>query len=203
MIRSIAGLALVLGLAACTDATKDLAGPTEALGNFKLGHAEVVAPAPQQLLVSRSATPEEWVATVDSAFEERFRRFEGDKFYHLGIKVEAYSLPPPVVPGKSALQLLVTVWDDEAARNAPEGQQSARAKMNADPYVVNVIQVFESRLALTREEQMQRLAETGAREVEKWLREQQAAEGWFGGPSAPAPGAAMPTVVAPEVASAD
>lgn len=203
MIRIAAILSLALGLAACTDATKDLAGPTEPLGTFKLGHAEVVAPAPQQLLVSRSATPEEWVATVDSAFEERFRRFEGDKFYHLGIKVEAYSLPPPVVPGKSALQLLVTVWDDEAARNAPEGQASARAKMNAEPYVVNVIQVFESRLQLTREQQMQRLAETGALEVERWLREQQAKEGWFGGLPEPTPEPSTPTEVVAEVVVAE
>lgn len=203
MIRIAAILSLALGLAACTDATKDLAGPTEPLGTFKLGHAEVVAPEPQQLLVSRSATPEEWVETVDSAFEERFRRFEGDKFYHLGIKVEAYSLPPPVVPGKSALQLLVTVWDDEAARNAPEGQASARAKMNAEPYVVNVIQVFESRLQLTREQQMQRLAETGALEVERWLREQQAKEGWFGGLPEPTPEPSTPTEVVAEVVVAE
>jgi hypothetical protein len=170
MIRIAAMLTLALGLAACSEATKDLAGPTEPLGDFKLGHAEVVAPAPKQLLVSRSATSEEWVATVDRAFEERFRRFEGGRFYHLGIKVEAYSLPPPVVPGKSAVQLLVSVWDD-----------AAQAKMTTEPHVINVIQIFETRLNLTRAQQMQRLAEVGALEAEKWLRAQQAEEGWFGG----------------------
>lgn len=170
MIRNAFPLILALGLAACVDATQDLSGPTEPLGNFKLGHSEVVTklPAPDKLLVSREATNEEWIKAVDSAVEQRFRRFEGDKFYHLGIKVEAYSLPPPVVPGKSAVQLVVTVWDD-----------AAQAKLTREPHTVNIIQVFELRLQLTREEQMQKLAETAAKQIEDWLREQQAAEGWF------------------------
>lgn len=189
MIRKAALLSLALGLAACTDATQDLAGPVEPLGDFKLGHAEVVTkrPAPDKLLVSRQATPQEWIDTVDAAFEQRFRRFQGDSYYHLGIKVEAYSLPPPVVPGKSAVQLVITVWDD-----------AAQEKLTDKPHTVNIIQVFESRLQLTREEQMQRLAEAGAKQVEDWLREQQAEQGWFGGPATPAAeAAAAPETVQP------
>ncbi len=189
MKRLFAAFAVMAALGACTEATQDLAGPTEPLGNFKLGHAEVVAPNLQQLLVSRQATPEEWIATVDRAFEQRFRRFQGDQFYHIGVSVEAYSLPPPVVPGKSALAIRVTVWDDET-----------QAKLNKDTELFHVIQVFESRLSLTREQQMQRLAETVARDVENWMREQQAEEGWFGGPN---PAAAVVEAAEPATAPAE
>ena len=173
MIRLIAALALVLGLAACADATRDLDGPFEPLGNFKLGHSEVVAPNLEKLLVSRDATAEEWITAVDAAVERRFRRFEGDSFYHIGISVEAYSLPPPVIPGKSALAIRVTVWQD-----------ATQAKLNEETKVIHVIKVFESRLANTREEQIDILAADAAKEIETWLREQQAAQGWFGGPDA-------------------
>ena len=173
MIRLIAAAALALGLAACTDATRDLGQPVEPLGDFALGFARAAAPAPQKLLVSREATPEEWIAVVEKAYDERFSRFDGGKLYHLGLKVEAYSLPPPVVPGKSAVQILVTVWDD-----------AAQAKLNEEAKSIAVIKVFESRLASSREESMKALAEEAAMLTEKWLREQQAEEGWFGGPEA-------------------
>ena len=112
MIRIAAVLLLALGLTACTDATKDLSGPTTPVGDFSLGYVAVVTekPEPSKLLVSRDATPEEWIETVDAAMQQRFTRFEGERLYHLGIKVIAYSLPPPVVPGKSALHVAVTVF---------------------------------------------------------------------------------------------
>jgi hypothetical protein len=170
MIRIAAAMFLALGLVACTDATQDLSDPTEPLGNFLLGHAEVVTekPEPQKLLVSRDATPEEWIESMDTALETRFRRFSGDRYYHLGVKVVAYSLPPPVVPGKSALHVTVTAYDDANC-----------TKLNPKVHDVMVIQVFESRLELTREEQMQRLADTASKEIEVWLREMQETEGWF------------------------
>lgn len=173
MLRILAILGLALGLTACTDATKDLEDPFEPLGNFKLGHAEVVAPHLEKLLVSRDATKEEWISAVDAAVEQRFRRFEGDKFYHIGISVEAYSLPPPVIPGKSALAIRVTVWDDAAG-----------TKLNEETKLISVIKVFESRLAKTREEQIASLAADAAKEIEVWLREQQVEKGWLGGPNA-------------------
>lgn len=170
MIRIVAVLFLALGLAACTDATKDLAGPTEPMGHFLLGHAEVVTeqPEPSKLLASRDATPEEWIEVVDKALETRFRRFDGDTYYHLGVKVLAYSLPPPIVPGKSALHVTATLYDDANC-----------IKMNEKVRDVMVIQVFESRLQLTREQQMQRLAETAAKDIEVWLREMMASDDWF------------------------
>lgn len=169
MKRVIAALAVLVTMAACTNATKDLDGPLVPLGDFKLGHSEVVAPNLQKLLVSRDATKEEWITLTDAALEKRFRRFEGNKFYHLGVSVEGYSLPPPIVPGKSYLALRVTVWDD-----------AAQAKINEEPELILMAQVFESRISSSREESMQRLVDGAAKLVEDWLREQQAAHQWFG-----------------------
>ncbi|TCS58443.1 hypothetical protein EDD52_1252 [Primorskyibacter sedentarius] len=166
-------LVACLGLSACANATRDLDEMPEAIGDFSLGFAAAVAPSPQKLLVSREATPEEWVAVVEEAYVQRFDRFEGGKRYNFGLKVEAYSLPPPIVPGKSAVQIAVTVWDDAAA-----------TKLNEEPKAIAVIKVFETRLASSREESMEALAAEAALATETWMREQQAAEGWFA-PAAP------------------
>ncbi|MCR9109507.1 MAG: hypothetical protein NXH94_11450 [Rhodobacteraceae bacterium] len=171
MRRFLVALPVVLALAACGSSTRDLEGPTEPLGNFRIGHIGVVAPNLQKLLVSRNATEEEWIEAVTKALTDRFSRFEGDKYYHLGISVEAYSLPPPIIPGKSAVAMNVTLWDD-----------AAQAKMNAEPKQIQVIKVFESRISKSRDQQLTGLAEEAARLVEVWLREMQETDGWFTGP---------------------
>jgi hypothetical protein len=169
MFRRLLAIAGLCGLlSACADVTQDLEGPLEPLGDFKLGHAEVVAPSLEQLLVSRDATSEEWIADVDRAMETRFSRFQGDAFYHIGVSVEAYSLPPPVIPGKSALAMRVTIWED-----------ATQTKLNSETELITVIEVFESRLALTREEQMTKLAEKAAKLTEDWMRERMTEDGWF------------------------
>ncbi len=173
MRRFLVALPVVLALAACGSSTRDLEGPTEPLGNFRIGHIGVVAPNLQKLLVSRDATEVEWINAVTKALTERFSRFEGDKYYHLGISVEAYSLPPPIIPGKSAVAMNVTLWDD-----------AAQAKMNAEPKQIQVIKVFESRISKNREQQLTGLAEEAARLIEVWLREMQETDGWFTGPVA-------------------
>ena len=84
------------------------------------------------------------------------------------MSVEAYSLPPPIIPGKSALALNVTLWDD-----------AAQAKMNEEPKQIQTIRVIESRLASTKESQIAWLVAEAAKEIELWLREMQESEGWF------------------------
>lgn len=186
MRRFVRALPLVITLAACSGATRDLAEPVKPLGDFRMGHIGVVAPNLQKLLVSRDATKEEWIAAVSAALTNRFGRFEGDRFYHLGVSVEAYSLPPPVIPGKSALALNVTLWDD-----------AAQAKMNSEPRQIQVIKVFESRLSKNRDEQLTGLAEEAARQVETWLREMQQSDGWFGANPVAEAVTAEPETVAP------
>ena len=169
MRRLLIALPLLFAVAACGDSTRDLQEPTEPLGDFKAAHIGVVAPNLQKLLVSRDATEEEWIEAVTKALDTRFRRFSGDKYYHIGVSIEAYSLPPPIIPGKSALALNVTIWDD-----------AAQAKLNAEPKQIHVIKVFESRISKNREQQLQGLAEEAARLTEVWLREMQESDGWFG-----------------------
>lgn len=183
MRRFFVVLPLIFALAACASSTRDLEGPTDPLGDFKIGHIGVVAPNLQKLLVSRDATQEEWIEEVTKALGDRFGRFEGGKFYHLGVSVEAYSLPPPIIPGKSAVALNVTLWDD-----------AAQAKMNAEPKQIQVIKVFESRISKNRDEQLTGLAEEAARLVEVWLREMQQSDGWFGGATVPEGQATSPAL---------
>lgn len=180
MRRLLVILPLLLSLAACGDATRDLADPAEPIGDFQVGHIGVVAPNLQKLLVSRDATEDEWIEAMTDALSQRFDRFDGGKFYHFGVSVEAYSLPPPIVPGKSALALNVTVWDD-----------AAQAKMNEEPKQVQIIRVIETRLASTKETQIQWLVAEAAKEVEVWMREMQESDGWF----VPSPDADVATEV--------
>ena len=170
MRRLLLTFSMLLALTACGDATRDLQRPAEPIGDFQMGHIGVVAPNLQKLLVSRDATEDEWTEAVADALAERFNRFDGGKYYHLGVSVEAYSLPPPIIPGKSALALNVTLWDD-----------AAQAKMNEEPKQIQIIRVVETRLASTKETQMQWLVAEAAKEIENWMREMQESDGWFEG----------------------
>ncbi|WP_439123954.1 hypothetical protein [Marivita sp.] len=173
MRRFFVALPLLIALAACASPTRDLEGPTDPLGDFRIGHIGVVAPNLQKLLVSREATKDEWIEEMSKALGDRFSRFQGDKYYHLGVSVEAYSLPPPIIPGKSAVAMNVTLWDD-----------AAQSKMNPEPKQIQVIKVFESRISKNRDQQLTGLAEEAARLVEVWLREMQESDGWFVGTGA-------------------
>ncbi len=168
MPRFLVVLALLLGLGACASTAVDPDAPVEPLGDFRLGFVEVVAPNPEKLLISRDATPEELTEAVDSALEARFGRFDGGAVYHLGVSVEAYSLPPPVIPGKSALAMRVTVWRD-----------ATQTKMNAETEVISVIKVFESRISTSREGSLRALAQDAAFQTEAWLRKRMEEDGWF------------------------
>lgn len=168
----------LLSLVACASGERQLAQPVEPLGNFKLGFAEVVAPNLVKGPLSRDATPEEWSAAVDGALEERFNRYTGNKFYHLGVSVEGYVLAQPGVPlvfsPKSALIARVTVWDD-----------AAQAKLNEETHQVTVLESFSaetvvgSGLTQSREEQMRGLSANLALQIETWMRRQQQEAGWF------------------------
>lgn len=189
MFRLIPALGLVLGLAACANGQSQLDEPVEPIGDFKLGHAAVVAPNLVEGPVSRNATEEEWIASVDAAVEERFRRYEGEKFYHLGISVEGFVLAQPGVPlvfsPKSALILRVTAWDD-----------ATQSKLNAEPEQFTVLESFTAETVVgsgvtqTKAQQMRNLSANAALQIEKWMRRMQEDEGWFGGPEANAAAAA-------------
>ncbi|MGR3375306.1 hypothetical protein [Salipiger abyssi] len=188
MPRLIPALGLVLGLAACANGQTNLQKPVEPLGNFKLGHAAVVAPNIVKGPVSREASAEEWIAEVDKALEERFRRQAGDKYYHLGVSIEGYVLAQPGIPlvfsPKSALIVRVTVWDDAAGK-----------KLNAEPEQITALESFSAETVVgsgvtqSKAEQMRNLSANVALQIEKWMRRMQKEEGWFGGLEANPPAA--------------
>lgn len=174
-------LATLTCLGACASGERQLSQPVEPIGDFKLGFAEVVAPNLVKGPLSREATQEDWIAAVDVALEQRFGRYSGDKFYHLGVSVEAYVLAQPGVPlvfsPKSALIARVTVWDD-----------ATQTKLNAETHQVTVLESFSaetvvgSGLTQSAEEQMRGLSANLALQIENWMRRQNADPevAWFG-----------------------
>lgn len=142
-----------LVLSACASG-KDLDEAPVPLGDFQLSHNVVVAPDPTKGPLSREASKDDLIASVRDAVGKRFGRYDSDKLYHFGISVEGYVLAQPGIPivlsPKSALILLVTVWDD-----------AAQKKLNEKPHQVVVVEsfsaktIFGSGLTQTAEEQLE------------------------------------------------
>lgn len=177
MLRWVSGLLLLSMVAACSGSA-DLQDAPVPLGDFKLGHNIVVASKAQQGPLSRNASEKLLVDTVKAAVAERFDRYDGDSLYHFGVSVEGYILALPGVPvvaaPKSVLIINLTVWDDEAGK-----------KLNDEPHQITVFESFGtdlivgSGLTMTAEEQLVVLSQNAAKEIENYLVEQQAEQGWF------------------------
>lgn len=198
MLRVLALMGL-LSIAACTN-PDDLDQEPAYLGNFQLGHGVVVAPKLTRGPASRTATDAEWIDAMTDAVTDRFSRYQGGKFYHLGISLEGYVLAVPGVPvvasPKSVLILNVTAWDDAAGE-----------KLNPKPHMVTVVETIStetwigSGLTQSRETQLENLSLNAAKQIETWLGRQNATLGWFEaeGISAvgkPAPGRSGPRLSA-------
>jgi hypothetical protein len=177
-------LALALSVAALAGCGgSDLDEPPVDLGNFRLGLNIVVTQNMQKVPISREATGEEWEAAIKKAVDDRFGRYEGDKFFNIGVAVEGYALAPPGIPivasPKSILVVSVSVFDDAAGKMLNEGgkgkQITAFEQSSGDTMI-------GSGLTRTKEEQMASLAYSAAREIESYLR---ANPEWFGLPPGP------------------
>ncbi|MCQ0092420.1 hypothetical protein [Roseovarius sp. M141] len=182
MYRVFALIALLATVAACTN-PNDLDKAPAPLGDFKLAHNVVVTPNITKGPASRHATDKEWITAMTKAVDERFRRYDGDKLYHLGVSIEGYVLAVPGVPivasPKSALILNVTVWDDAAGK-----------KLNEKPEQVTVIESFSgetwlgSGLTQSKEEQMTNLTRNASKLIQNWLMREKYQQDWFGGTDA-------------------
>lgn len=196
-LRSLATGGALFLLAAC-GGTEDIDGPLKPIGDFYLGHNIVVAANAQLGPFSREASAEEWEEVLGEEMERRFRRFDGDRMYHLAVSVDGYVLAVPGIPvvaaPRSVIIVGVTVWDDAAG-----------GKINDTPHRITVLEnlsgetVVSSGLTQSREQQMKNLSENAARSVENWLRQNIE---WFQRPAdeAPAAGADSEATAAAEPA---
>ncbi|RKF15401.1 hypothetical protein D6850_07525 [Roseovarius spongiae] len=179
--RLLALFALLAVLGGCTN-PDDLDRAPVDLGDFKLGHDVVVAPNLTKGPASRDASKEEWIASMKAAIDERFRRYDGDRFYHIAASVEGYVLAVPGVPvvasPKSALIINVTVWDDAAGK-----------KLNEEPEQITVVEtisgntILGSGLTQSKEVQMRNLSRNAAKLIQNWMVREMHAKKWFGGPT--------------------
>lgn len=178
-VRLAAVLLAALLLGAC--AQRDLDEAPVPLGEFRLGHNIVVTDKMQKVPISRDATGAEWEAAMKKAVADRFGRYQGEKFYNLGISVDAFALAPPGIPlvisPKSALVITATIFDDAAGKKLNE--EGARFTIFES---LDAGTVVGSGLTKTREEQMETLAFNAAKRVERWLTENPQ---WFGLPPLP------------------
>lgn len=167
------GLAL---MAACT--TPEQQAAPKDLGAFDLRVNYVFADKAVKGPISRPATPQEWVAALESAIDDRLGRYDGPQQYDIGVSLEGYMLAPPGVPviynPKSTAIVLVHVYDVQREKFLARSHQ---------------LQVFEdttqeslvvgSGRAREREEQLEGLAQNVAERIERWLAEEHAEKGWF------------------------
>lgn len=185
--------ALALGtLAACGEAPNPDTVALEPLGDFYLGHNIVTVNEPAVAPVSRRASDEEWKTAMETAIQRRFGRYDGTRYYHIGISVDGYALAPPGIPlvvaPKSVLLISATVWDDAAG-----------GKINDEPERFTVFEglnaetMVGSGLTKSKEEQIETLATNAAEAVHRWMVQNSA---WFENGD-PAPAAAPGTDAAP------
>lgn len=179
MSRTFAKICAVLSLvvlSACAVSNPDTDTQVD-LGNFALGHNVAVTKNAKKVGPSRSASAEEWELAMEGAMAKRFDRYEGEKFYHIGINLDAYALAVPGIPlvlsPKSILVVSVNVWDD-----------AENKKLTEEPHRLTVFEQLDgetmlgSGLTRTREEQVANLSANMASAVERYLL---ANAEWFGG----------------------
>ncbi|MEN8840435.1 MAG: hypothetical protein ABF288_04890 [Octadecabacter sp.] len=176
ILVALMGLAV---LTACGGIRDDLTETPDAIGAFRLGHNIAVVNEPVQGPFSRTVTDDEWQAAMTTAVADRFgeARFFGDKYYHVGVAVEAYVLAYPGVPlvysPKSVLIFSVNFFED-----------STQTKLNDEAIQITVfepcctIPLVGSGFTRSGEEQMEGLSFNAARAIERTMREN---ADWFGG----------------------
>jgi hypothetical protein len=166
--RLAAAAALIAALTAC--AREDLSEPPVNLGEFRLGHAVVVTENMQKVPISREATGEEWQAALGKALRDRFGRYEGTKFYNIGVTVDGYALAPPGVPivatPKSILVVTVAVFDDAKGEMLNEGRRGHQ--ITAFEETTGESALLGSGLTKSKEEQMESLSFVAVKKIEEF-----------------------------------
>lgn len=167
-MHRIALLFAGLLLAACAGNRDPLPREVDPIGDFRLGYNIVVANDVTRAPGSREATEDELIGAVRAEMEERLGRYDGDGLYHVGLRVEAYSLGKAGIPiiysPRSVLLIAMNIWDD-----------ATQEKLNAEPVRITAFEgeagpLMGSGLIRTREDQLAALAFDAAKEVEDYLK---------------------------------
>jgi len=138
------------------------------LGPFQLGHLVVIADDALEGPLSRNATEAELENAVITEVNRRFGRYQGGRFYNMGIAVDGFVLAQPGIPvvlsQKSAMFAKVTLWDD-----------TLQKKLNEEPKQIVVFEtlsgnaIIGSGLTLTAEEQLANISQNLVKEIEDWM----------------------------------
>ena len=171
-LRSVLAILSLVVLAACTAGEREpLPRDVPPIGDFRLGFNIVVANDITKAPGSREATEEELSGAVRAAMEERLSRYDGDGLYHIGLRIEAYSLGRAGIPllysPRSVLLIAMNIWDD-----------ATQEKLNSEPVRITAGPLPGSGLYSSRDYQIETLAHDAAKEVEDYLKANEA--GWFG-----------------------
>lgn len=172
----------LMSLVACS-VPADVDAPQVAMGDFKFGHNIVVVSEPEVGPFSRKADDDVWKQALSDAMAARFGAYDGDNFYHIGIKMDAYVLALPGVPivfsPKSVLVITVNMWDD-----------STGEKVNAEEKAFTVFEgvsgktLMSSGLTQNKKQQMTVLSNNAAKAIQDWILENPE---WVGLPPLPQP----------------
>ncbi|RLJ40776.1 hypothetical protein BCF46_3347 [Litoreibacter meonggei] len=163
----LAALSVATVLSACAVANPDTEEQVP-LGDFKLDLNVAVTDNARKMGVTRAATAEEWEQVLEAAIDKRFRRYEGEKLYHLSYSLDGYILATKggrlALAPRSAMSVTVHVWDSETKTRLEERSKQILVLEQLDGETFIGSGFFNS-----KEQQMQNLAAQFAKAVERWL----------------------------------
>jgi len=168
VLRLAGTVCAVILVAGC--GAQDLDEPPVDLGPFRLGLNVVVADNMQKVPISREATVEEWETGLKKAVANRFgpSRYDGDRYYNIGINIDGYALAPPGIPvvaaPKSVVVVSANIWDDaNQQRLNPEARQFTIFESLSGESVIG------TGLTSTKTQQIDDLSYNVAKALEGWF----------------------------------
>ncbi|MFN7896428.1 MAG: hypothetical protein ACK5Q6_09810 [Cyanobacteriota bacterium] len=168
VLRLAGTVCAVILVAGC--GAQDLDEPPVDLGPFRLGLNVVVADNMQKVPISREATVEEWETGLKKAVANRFgpARYDGDRYYNIGINIDGYALAPPGIPvvaaPKSVVVVSANIWDDaNQQRLNPEARQFTIFESLSGESVIG------TGLTSTKTQQIDDLSYNVAKALEGWF----------------------------------
>ncbi len=163
----LAAISVAILLSACAVANPDTEEQVP-LGDFKLDLNVAVTDKAKKMGVTRGATAEEWEEVLETAIDKRFRRYEGEKLYHISYSLDGYILATKggrlALAPRSAMSVTVHVWDSETKTQLEERSKQMLILEQLDGETLIGSGFFNS-----KEQQMENLAAQFAKAVERWL----------------------------------